>query len=392
MARKKTVKGKDGAFDLRGLTEGLEGFSLLEDSTFATVEDVLPLLLPQIDSQLAGGFPFGRFSELSAKDGVGKSMTAIQATKIAVQMNAVVVWIDVEGTASKEQLSRMGIPVDRVIVRQPDPKSSEPLTVESVGESIADMLEMIAGQDIPLLIIWDSIGQTPGAKTMDKDFGNEQPGIHAKAVTNVVQKLAPFITTQNVLFMGINQVRDNMGATMFGPKTSTPGGRGLKHYASVRFELSAVGQLKRSIKGEQVYYAHKVRYKLAKSKVSIPNSQGEAVLFAGDGFNEIVNTYYTARNIGLLGTKTGGATYTTDAGEELSMAEQVFIEYLLDPENFEITKEIHQKLTMWYFPHWYPAFDNVHAKVDGIPLLEGLREKYEALGYTGAKNQKGEYM
>lgn len=55
MARKKTVKGKDGAFDLRGLTEGLEGFSLLEDSTFATVEDVLPLLLPQIDSQLAGG-------------------------------------------------------------------------------------------------------------------------------------------------------------------------------------------------------------------------------------------------------------------------------------------------------------------------------------------------
>lgn len=74
------------------------------------------------------------------------------------------------------------------------------------------------------------------------------------------------------------------------------------------------------------------------------------------------------------------------------MAEQVFIEYLLDPENFEITKEIHQKLTMWYFPHWYPAFDNVHAKVDGIPLLEGLREKYEALGYTGAKNQKGEYM
>lgn len=388
MARKKTTtatgtskkKYDPNTFDLGQIT-GEAGFTLLSDSTWSSVTDYMPTGISGVDWQLNGGLPFSRFTEIYAPEGVGKSMTALEVTAMAVPMGAIVIWVDVEGTASKEMMESQGIDITRVIVKQPE--GAEPLTIEGVGESIIHILEKLDGVDAPVIIIWDSIGQTPSRKEIANDFDNEQPGIQAKAITKMIKKVAPTLSGRNVLFIGINQARDKIGGMpTFGNPIDTSGGRALKHYASVRLELRKGKEYKPTINKVATYVGHNARFILKKSKISNPMSEGRGFVYGKFGLNPYVNTIQEAIHLGLLKGNQSEVTVVNEDGESVKMKLWEAFEWCRTPEAFPIVKQLFQDIILHYFPNWYLPLNNDLLDIELHPLYEGLRAKYEALGKT----------
>lgn len=384
MARKTTKKATTkkfdpNTFDLSTLT-GESGFTLLSDSTWSSVTDYVPTGLLAVDKQLNGGLPFSRFTEVYAPEGVGKSMLALQVTAMSSKMGAIVIWIDVEGTASKEAMDTQGIDIHRIIVKQPDGDDGSSMTVEGVGESIEAILNKLEGVEAPVIIIWDSIGQTPAKKEIENGFDNEQPGLQAKAITKMIKKVAPTLTSRNVLFLGINQARDNIGGMSFIKTIDTTGGRALKHYSSVRFELGKGKPYQPTIKGEKTYVGHHVRFKLKKSKVSVPFTEGGAFLYNRYGLNPLVNTLYEGYVQGKVKGSESELTVVNPDGEATKLKRWEAYDWAMQAENFPYIKALYQEMLMESFPDWYPPLENTLLDIEQHPLLEGLRAKYESLG------------
>lgn len=380
----KSSKYDPNTFDLSQLT-GEGGFSLLSESTWSSVTDYAPTGINAVDAQLNGGVPFSRFTEVYAPEGVGKSMLALALTAMTSTMGAIVIWIDVEGTASKEAMANQKINISRIIVKQPDGADGGSMTIEGVGESMEAMLAKLEGVVAPVIFIWDSIGQTPSKKEIDNGFDNEQPGLQAKAITKMIKKIAPQLTSRNVLFLGINQARDNIGGMSFIKTIDTSGGRALKHYSSVRFELGKKQSYSPTIKGEKTYMGHHVRFKLKKSKVSTPFTEGGAFLYNKYGLNPYVNALYDAYELGLIKGSASELHLPNTDGELVKMKRYDAYDWSMTDEAFPYMKDLFQAVLMTHFPVWFPPLDNTLLDVELHPLYEGIRAKYEAQG-TSAKD------
>lgn len=380
MARSTKAKSSDNTtLDLKELNK--MGFSLAKDSTWASVDDRIPTGLPEVDSKIQGGMPMGRVIELFSQPSAGKSTLALQLTRMATQAGVKVVWFDLEATSDNARLEQVGVDTDQVIIWQP--KEGDPVgtSIENVAESIEGIIKYFHENHTPVMVVWDSIGASSSKATLTGDYDDQQPGREAKAITRAMNKLQPLVTTTKSLMVVINQVRDKMGAMAFGPTVDTPGGKALKHAASIRFQLGK----KKAFKRRSEDFGHLVDFKLVKSKVSVPNSHAEAILYGGYGLNEVVNTIITAINLGIIKDKSAGSK-----GKVVMIpnADGEVVEYpyfdLLDsmgenPEDYyDMVRPIFHKVMMYYFPNEYPGFDNKTIPLDGLPLYQGLREAYEA--------------
>ncbi|AOZ62062.1 recombinase A [Bacillus phage QCM8] len=254
MAKGKTTKkktAKPGALDVDlSALAGDTGLVLLRDSDFALIKDRLPLFIPKYDRIFGGGLPFGRMVEIYGRPSGGKSVFTHHAARVAAELGCIVVLIDVEGTADRERLKAIGVDTSKVLVKQPDKKLDIKLTVEEIGTTIETTLELFSKQypGVPVVYIWDSVGQTPCKVELEKDFGDKNVGERAKAITQFVTKVAPQISESKALLLGINQVRDNVGGNaMYNPLT-VPGGKAWEHYASLRLEVKKKDAIEKTIK------------------------------------------------------------------------------------------------------------------------------------------------
>lgn len=367
-----------GGINLSDLNK--EGFALLKDSTLASVGDVIPLGIPEIDKQLDGGIPMGRVIEFFSRENVGKSTIAYQLTRMANLLDQKVVWFDVESTANREHLGEVGVDIDETIVWQPDLSKTTGMSIETIVERmIAIMEDFKKKYDRPLVIVWDSIGASQSTATIEGGMDGKQPGTDAKAITKGMGLLSIAAQQTGSTLIVINQVRDKIGAMSFGPQVDTPGGRALKHAASVRIQLAKLGAYK--VGGED--FGHKVQTKLVKSKISVPNSKGESILFGKYGMNELVNTVDAAISLGIIKTQSGGSNGTkvlipTEDGEVIPYNKDDFMlsigEY---PDEFtDMLKHTFRLVTRHYFPLDYPAIHNNTLDINSIPLMEGLEEYY----------------
>ena len=376
--------------DLKDLEKA--GFTLLKDSTYAEVKDSLPTGLPALDLTMNGGIPFGRVTQLFAENAVGKSTMAIQLIRQAIAMDVWVVLIDVEGTAQGSKMERMGVDTSKVLIKEASKKDPEGLSIESIGETIESAIELLVKHDEPVLFIWDSVGASISRKTMEDDFDSERPGVQAKAITKVIQKVAPQFTTSNSALLILNQVRSNIQTGFgggYGPTVSFPGGKNLEHALSLNYQMVYAGQVTRSVsvdgKQTRVLMGNKVKFKNKKSKVSPRNQEATQFLYGDLGFNEMVNVIFTAEELKMVKvTSAGGKKIKVpnkDTGEVELFPYWEFLDYIATEEGAEeymyFLKPIFQDIVKHYFPEEFPPLNNVHINISNSPLYEGLEDIYK---------------
>lgn len=359
------------------------GFTILENSTYASVDNRIPTGLIPFDSTMGGGIPMGRIVEIASPNGVGKSNLAIQMLKSSISMGVKSLLIDVEGTADKEHLDEMGLDISKVFVKQNDPKKPEAMSVEAVGEAIDSIIDIFSKVDKPVLIIWDSAGATPGRKTLEKGFDDEQPGVQAKAITKVIQKVTPKITNSKSSLIVVNQVRSEIGGFGGGmmPSYVTPGGKALEHSYSLRYMLGKAGDIKKG----QEYMGHKVRFKNKKSKVSKPFQKADQFLYGGMGLNEMVNIVFTAEDLGFVKVPSAGGRKVEVPNKETGELEKLpyfdFLDVIATPDGAEeymyFLKPLFQKIIKHYFPADYPPIHNTEIDITQNELYQGLDELYK---------------
>lgn len=355
-------KQKKVDIDLSKLAEDT-GLVILQDSDYAMVFDRLPLFLPRIDKVLGGGLPFGRMVEIAGKPGGGKSTTAFHISRVATSLGCIVLLVDVEGTADSVRLAHLGIDTSKVLVKQPDESKGIKLTVEEVGRTIEQSLEIFKEvyPGVPVVIIWDSVGQTPSEDEMDKDYGERNVGSRAKAITQLVYKIAPLVSETKSLFIGINQVRSDIGGNPVFPTYSVPGGNAWEHYASLRLEIQQKQQIKR---GEE-RIGHTMGVHIRKSKVSRPFQVANGFLISDKGIDYEYNLTEMAKEEKILKAPGRSYEYTDSNGVTHKKVRVDFIEWLRTEEGAHVRAELLNKLIDLEFPEGYPPLFNENLSING---------------------------
>lgn len=357
MAKKKTT----GEVNLQDLAANA-GLVILRDSDYALIEDRLPTFFPNIDRIFGGGLPFGRMVEISGKPGGGKSTICFHVARVATALDCIVVLIDVEGTADRDRLAHLGIDINKVLVKQPDESKGIRLTVEEIGRTVEQTLEVFkeAYPDKHVVFIWDSVGQTPSNEEMDKDYGEKNVGARAKAITQFVTKVAPLISSSKSLLIGINQVRDDIGGNAMFKTFNTPGGKAWEHYASLRLEMKKKQAIKKGSGANMENIGHDLGVKTNKSKVSRPFQEVTAYLISDDGLPYEYNIAKMAEEAKVLDSVSNNQynEYTDRFGNTHKKRKADFIEWLGTSEGQPVLEELFNRLVLIEFPEGYPALNN----------------------------------
>jgi len=339
------------------------GLTILHDSDYAMVFDRLPLFLPKVDKAIGGGLPFGRMIEVAGKNAGGKSTLAFHAARVGTALGCIVVLVDVEGTADRIRLAHLGIDTRKILVKQPDPEQGINLTVEEIGRTIEDTLEIFKKKypGVPVIFIWDSVGQTPSKVELDKDYGDQNVGARAKAITQFITKVAPQISETKSMLIAINQIRDDIGGNPMFQTMKVPGGKAWEHYASLRIEIKK----KNAIKKGQDKIGHIMGVKVNKSKVCRPHQEADAYLISDNGLDYEYNIAKMAEDAKVLPAPGQSYDYVDSDGVQHKMKKDAFIEFLRTAEGQQVREELLNKLVTVEFPEGYVALTNANLDISG---------------------------
>ncbi|UXQ88994.1 putative RecA-like recombinase [Bacillus phage Thurquoise] len=343
------------------------GLVLLRDSDYAKVFDRLPLFLPKIDKILGGGLPFGRMIEVAGVPSGGKSTFTHHVMRVATALGCICVLIDVEGTSDNERLASLGIDTSRVLVKQPDPDKGTALTVEDVGTTVEETLELFKEKfpHVPVVYVWDSVGSTPSMVELDKDFGEQNVGARAKAITQFVTKVTPMVSQSKALFVGINQVRDDIGGNPMFKTYKVPGGKAWEHAATLRLEIKKKSAIKKGSGATAERLGHTMGVKTQKSKVSRPFQEAEGSLLADTGIDYEYNIAKMAEDAKVLGTTGQSYEYVDAMGVSYKQKKENFIEWMREEEGQHVRQELLNKLIQLEFPDGYTALKNETLSISG---------------------------
>lgn len=235
--------------------------------------------IPQLDFAVGGmahpGFPGSRLIEVFGGEGAGKSTLAVWLTKMAMeQVGAIAYYQDVERVLTPEIIRGTGIDMDNVMRDQPD-------TLEDVFDAQEAILKAIRARfaDKPVVITLDSIAACSTKAEIEGDMDDVQMASHARMMSKGLRKIKSHITDTSVLSIWVNQIREKMNV-QWGDNTSTPGGKALPFYASVRIKLTKVKTLKKD-KGDP--HGCTIQAQIVKNKVAPPLKKVEYdILFIQD--------------------------------------------------------------------------------------------------------------
>lgn len=313
-------------------------------------------------------------------------------------MGVTVIWIDVEGTTTRDTMRTFGIdPKDNIFLFTPE--EGEVLTVEKVRDKIEDIANVFQANnpDKPILIIWDSLAHTQAEAEIKDGFNTNQPGVKAKSIAFMSNKLGQIINNTNIGFIIINQARDDMDANPMFPKIKSTGGRAMEHWASLRLEVVKGKQVKEKVElptggTKDEYIGHIFRIKTVKSKVSTPNRQAEAFLISQPyvGVDFVENVYRQGVEEYNLISKGAWRTYKCDSGEEIKLRHAEWVPFLQSEEGLPVLTELFLKQLATFFPDGYAPLDNENLDVTKDYFLNIADKMYngEVIDeYTTAKNK-----
>jgi recombination protein RecA len=270
-----------------------------------------------------GGLPRGRVVEIYGPESSGKSTLATHVVAEAQRNGGVCAYIDAEHAMDPVYARAIGVNVDDLLISQPD-------TGEQALE-IADMLIRSGALDV---VVIDSVAALVPRAEIEGEMGDTHMGLQARLMSQALRKLTGNLNKSNTIAIFINQLREKIGV-MFGSPETTPGGRALKFYSSVRLDIRRV----ESIKDGAEVVGNRVRVKVAKNKCAPPFRQAEFDIAFGKGISREGSLLDVAVDLGII--KKSGAWFTYE-GEQLGQGRENVKKFLA--ENPDLMIEISEKV------------------------------------------------
>ena len=274
--------------------------------------DAIPTGALNLDIALGiGGIPRGRIIEIFGPESSGKTTLALHAIAEAQKLGGEAAFIDAEHALDPVYAKHLGVDIDNLIVSQPD-----------TGEQALEIAEALIRSGAIDIIVVDSVAALVPKAEIDGDMGDTHVALQARLMSQALRKLAGVLNKSKTAIIFINQLREKVGI-MFGNPETTPGGRALKFYASVRLDIRKIENIK--VEGEMIGTRAKV--KVIKNKVAPPFREAEVDIIYGKGISREGNILDLAVSLGFV--EKSGAWFNYE-GQKIGQGRENAKQYLAD--------------------------------------------------------------
>mgnify|MGYP003563287311 FL=1 len=270
-----------------------------------------------------GGIPRGRIIEIYGPESSGKTTLALHMIAECQKSGGEAAFIDAEHALDPVYAKHLGVDIDNLIVSQPD-----------TGEQALEIAEALIRSSAIDLVVVDSVAALVPKAEIDGEMGDTHVGLQARLMSQALRKLAGVLNRSNASLVFINQLREKVGV-MFGSPETTPGGRALKFYASVRLDIRKI----EAIKQDSEIIGNKVRVKVVKNKVAPPFRETEFDIIYGKGISKSGNILDLAVNLDII--EKAGAWFSYN-GERIGQGRENAKKYI--ENNPELMQELDQKV------------------------------------------------
>ncbi|MHB1316555.1 MAG: recombinase RecA [Minisyncoccota bacterium] len=329
--KEKVAKGNDtGIADtLREIKTkfGEDSIMMLGDKPHVDI-NAIPTGSIGLDAALGvGGIPRGRIIEIFGPESSGKTTLSLHIVAEAQKMGGICAFIDAEHSMDPEYAQRLGVNINQLLISQPDN-----------GEQALEIVESLVRSGKMDVIVIDSVAALTPKDEIEGDMGAHHVGKQARLMSQALRKLTAIVAKSKTVVIFINQIRMQIGV-MFGNPETTPGGKALKFYTSVRIDIRRIAQIK---KGEEIM-GGRIRVKVVKNKVAAPFKQTEFDLMYNEGISREGEIIALGEKMGII--QKSGTSYAygeTKLGRGYDATRQFLKENKKTSE--EILKKIREKL------------------------------------------------
>ena len=270
-----------------------------------------------------GGYPKGRIIEIFGPESSGKTTIALHAIAEVQKTGGRAAFIDAEHALDPVYAKKLGVDTDELLLSQPD-----------TGEQALEIVEALVRSQAMSIIVIDSVAALVPQAEIEGEMGDSHVGLQARLMSQALRKLGGIVNKTNTICIFINQLREKVGV-MFGNPETTPGGRALKFYSTVRLDVRRAEQIK---VGTDVL-GNKTVIKVVKNKVAPPFRTAEVEIMYGEGISKTGEIIDIASNIGIIDKS--GAWYSYK-GEKIGQGKENA--KLVLKNNPALYKEIEQKV------------------------------------------------
>jgi len=254
--------------------------------------DAIPTGSISLDIALGvGGMPKGRVIEIYGGEASGKTTLTLHVTSEAQKKGEIVAFVDAEHALDPEYAKKIGVKIDDLLISQPD-----------TGEQALDIVESLVRSGSVDLIVVDSVAALTPRAEIEGEMGASHMGLQARLMSQALRKLTAIVYKSNTCVIFINQTRMKIGVVFGNPET-TPGGKALKFYSSVRIEMRRAAQIKQ---GDKII-GNRVKVKVVKNKVAPPFKSTEFDIMYNEGISRLGDIINTAVEFGIV--KKSGTWY-----------------------------------------------------------------------------------
>ncbi len=295
----------------------------LGEATKLTVE-VIPTGSLSLDLALGiGGIPRGRISEIYGQEASGKTTLALHIVSEAQKQGGTAAFIDAEHALDPLYAKNLGIDLDNLLLSQPD-----------TGEQALEIVDVLVRSGAIDVIVVDSVAALVPRAELEGEMGDAHMGLQARLMSQALRKIAGSVNKSRTACIFINQMREKLGV-IFGSPETTPGGRALKFWASVRIDMRKIETIKRE--GENV--GARIRAKVVKNKLAPPFRMAEFDILFGSGIDKAGDILDTAVITGYI-TKSG--SWYNYGERRLGQGREAARNFLL--ENPELLQELERRI------------------------------------------------
>ena len=287
--------------------------------------DVIPTGNLLIDRALGvGGFPRGRIVEVYGPESSGKTTLTLTAIAQAQKNGGLAAFVDVEHALDPQYAKKLGVNMDNLLVSQP-----------SSGEEALRIVETLVRSNALDVIVLDSVAALVTKQELDGEIGDSTVGAQARLMSAAMRKLTSIIAKARTTCIFTNQIREKIGV-MFGNPETTPGGRALKFYSSVRVDIRRIGAIKHT---DGTVSGNRTRLKVVKNKVAPPFTEAEFDIMYNEGISAVGSLLDLALEHGILLKRGSWFSYK---GEQLGQGRDATKDALKADE--KMYAEIEQKV------------------------------------------------